>query len=97
MKPHLPSIFKIMAFAFAECRGAWRRFLFFIICLSIGVAAVMTIDSFSKTLNKTIFQEARSLLAADLEIKSSICDQIKKMRRQVCVACRKRDRLATIQ
>ena len=71
MKPNSLPISKIAAFAFAECRGAWRRFLFFIICLSIGVGAVMTIDSFSKILNKTIFQEAKSLLAADLEVKSS--------------------------
>ncbi len=71
MKPNSLPISKIAAFAFAECRGAWRRFLFFIICLSIGVGAVMTIDSFSRILNKTIFQEAKALLAADLEIKSS--------------------------
>lgn len=71
MKPQTFPISKIAAFAFAECRGAWQRFLFFIVCLAIGVGAVMTIDSFSKILNKTIFQEAKSLLAADLEIKSS--------------------------
>ena len=71
MKKNSLPFSKIALFAFVECRGAARRFFFFIVCLSIGVGAIMTIDSFSRIINKTIFQEAKALLAADLEIKSS--------------------------
>ncbi|MEC7641009.1 MAG: ABC transporter permease, partial [Nitrospinota bacterium] len=62
---------QLFSLALAECRNAWRRFVFFIVCLAIGVGAVMTIKSFSAILNTTIEREAKSLLAADIEIKSS--------------------------
>jgi len=57
--------------AFSESRGAGKRFLFFVITLAIGVGAVMTIQSFSGILEKSIQRESKGLLAADIEIKSS--------------------------
>ncbi|MFQ5673782.1 MAG: ABC transporter permease [Nitrospinales bacterium] len=62
---------QLFRFALAECRGAWRRFVFFIICLAIGVGAVMTVKTFSAVLKTTMERQARSLLAADIEIRSS--------------------------
>ncbi len=62
---------QLFALAFAETRGAGRRFLFFVICLAIGVGAVMTIKSVSDTMELAILGESKSLLAADIEIKSS--------------------------
>ena len=60
-----------VTFALAECRGAWRRFIFFLICIAIGVGAVMTINSFSLLLDNAIRAESKGLLAADIEIKGS--------------------------
>ncbi len=60
-----------LALAFAETRGAGKRFLFFVICLAIGVGAVMTIKSVSDIMEQAILGESKSLLAADIEIKSS--------------------------
>ncbi|MCH7500868.1 MAG: FtsX-like permease family protein [Nitrospinae bacterium] len=62
---------QLFALAIAESRGAGRRFLFFVICLAIGVSAVMTIKSVSVILEQAILRESKGLLAGDLEIKSS--------------------------
>ncbi|MCH8208469.1 MAG: FtsX-like permease family protein [Nitrospinae bacterium] len=62
---------QIFALALAEFRGAGRRFLFFVICLAIGVGAVMTVKSFSTLLENAIQRESKSLLAADIALKSS--------------------------
>ena len=63
------SLLKLFSLAFAESRGAWRRFIFFIVCIAIGVGAVMTVKSFSSLINTAIEGESKGLLAADLEIK----------------------------
>ncbi|NIQ01065.1 MAG: hypothetical protein GWM98_08250, partial [Nitrospinaceae bacterium] len=45
---------QILSLSQAEFRGTWRRFIFFIICIAIGVGAVMTIKSFSKLLDDAV-------------------------------------------
>ena len=55
----------------AEFRGAWKRFIFFIICIAIGVGAVMTIKSLANILNNAVNRESKSLLAADIAIQGS--------------------------
>ena len=62
---------QIFSLSIAEFRGAGGRFLFFVICLAIGVGAVMTVKSFSTLLEDAIQREAKSLLAADIALKSS--------------------------
>ena len=71
MNPGKLTLCQLFAFAFAETRGAGKRFLFFVICLAIGVGAVMTIKSVSDIMEQAILGESKSLLAADIEIKSS--------------------------
>ena len=63
--------FQLFTLALAESRGAWRRFIFFIICIAVGVGAVMTIKSFSTLLNDAIQGESKGLLAADIEVRGS--------------------------
>jgi len=60
---------QLLSIALAESLGAWRRFIFFIICISIGVGAIMTVKSFSSIINLAIQGESKGLLAADIEIK----------------------------
>lgn len=60
-----------LALAISESRGAWRRLVFFVLCISIGVGAVMTIHSFTRLLNDSVKAESKGLLAADLAIVSS--------------------------
>lgn len=49
-----------------DSRGQRSRLLFFIVCLSIGVAAVTSVSSFARAIDQGVRAEARQLLAADL-------------------------------
>ena len=51
-----------------ESRGLKGRFIFFIICLGIGVAAIVCVAGLGAGLEAGIRREARQLLAADLSI-----------------------------
>ncbi|MDA0690907.1 MAG: FtsX-like permease family protein [Nitrospinae bacterium] len=62
---------QIATLVMAEFRGAWKRFIFFIICIAIGVGAVMTIKSLANILNNAVNRESKSLLAADIAIQGS--------------------------
>ena len=63
------TIIQLFSLALAESRGAWRRFIFFVVCIAVGVGAIMTVKSFSSLINIAIQGESKGLLAADLEIK----------------------------
>jgi putative ABC transport system permease protein len=54
-----------------ESRGARGRLAFFVLCLAIGVAAVVAVAGISGSLDDGIRLEARQLLAADLAIRGS--------------------------
>lgn len=60
---------KTAALVIAEFRGA--RFIFFIICIAVGVGAVMTVKSLANILNNAVNKEAKSFLAADIVIQGS--------------------------
>ncbi len=62
---------QLFALVLAETRGAWRRMLFFILCIAVGVGAVMTVKSFSNLVSQTIQGQEKGLLSADLAIKGS--------------------------
>ncbi|MBT3414454.1 MAG: FtsX-like permease family protein [Nitrospina sp.] len=71
MKPSQLNLRQLFTLVLCESRGAWRRMLFFILCIAIGVGAVMTVKSFSNLVGETIQGEAKGLLSADLAIKGS--------------------------
>ena len=71
MKPSQLNLRQVFALVLAESRGAWRRMLFFILCIAIGVGAVMTVKSFSNLVGESIQGQAKGLLSADLAIKGS--------------------------
>ena len=54
-----------------ETRGAWRHFSFFLLAISLGVAAVVTVGLLTANLDLAIQREARSLMAADLELRTT--------------------------
>lgn len=51
-----------------ESRGARGRMVFFIVCLAVGVAAVVAVAGMSASLDDGIRGQARQLLAADLAL-----------------------------
>lgn len=71
MKTSQLNLRQLFALVLAESRGAKRRMLFFILCIAIGVGAVMTVKSFSNLVGETIQGQAKGLLSADLAIKGS--------------------------
>ena len=51
-----------------ESRGSRARLAFFVICLAVGVAAVVAVAGLTSSLELGIRREARQLLAADLAL-----------------------------
>ncbi|MBD0316239.1 MAG: FtsX-like permease family protein [Nitrospiraceae bacterium] len=55
--------------AWRETRAAWRHFLYFLVCIAIGVGALVGISLFAANVERAVTQEARGLLGGDLEIR----------------------------
>ena len=51
-----------------ESRGSRSRLTFFVLCLAIGVAAIVSVTGLSNGLRQGIRTEARKLLAGDLAV-----------------------------
>ena len=61
----------VVAMALREMRASWKRLLFFFICLSIGVAAIVAIRSVIQSVRGVFAGEARALISADAIISSN--------------------------
>lgn len=61
----------VVAMSLREMRASWRRLLFFFICLSIGVAAIVAIRSVIQNVRGVFAGEARALISADLIVTSN--------------------------
>jgi putative ABC transport system permease protein len=57
--------------AWRETRAAWRHFLYFLVCIAIGVGALTGVSLFGVQVERTVTKEARGLLGGDLEIRLS--------------------------
>lgn len=60
----------LLRMAYREARTGWRRLLFFLLSIAVGVGALVGIASFSVNIEQAIRREARTLMAADLEVAS---------------------------
>jgi putative ABC transport system permease protein len=62
-----------MSFAFRmawrETRPVFKRFLFLILAIAVGVGALTGLKGFSLTLNHSIFRSARDLVAGDIAVR----------------------------
>ncbi len=61
----------IFSMAWRETRGAWRHFLYFFVCIAVGVGALVTVGLFAAHVDRAVTKEAKGLLGGDLEIRSS--------------------------
>ena len=52
--------------ALRETRSAWKRLVFFFICIAIGVGAIVALRSVIQSVRHVLSTEARSLMAADI-------------------------------
>ena len=57
--------------AWRETRASWRHFAYFFVCIMLGVAALVGVGLFGASLDRAIQREARSLMAADVELRTS--------------------------
>ena len=53
--------------AWRETRAAWRHFLYFLVCIAIGVGSIVTLRSLVQNLKASVNRDARSLLTADAQ------------------------------
>jgi putative ABC transport system permease protein len=61
----------VLAMARRETRASWRRLLFFFVCIAVGVAAIVTLRSVIQNVRAVFGREARSLMAADVQISTN--------------------------
>jgi putative ABC transport system permease protein len=54
-----------------ELRASWRRLLFFFICVSIGVGAIVALRSVIQSLRFGLTREARTMIASDILIQTN--------------------------
>ncbi len=57
--------------ALREMRGGWRHWGYALACVALGVAALVAVGSFADALERTVGRSARSLMGADVEIRST--------------------------
>jgi putative ABC transport system permease protein len=57
--------------AWREARGARRHFVYFLACITVGVAAIVGVQTFSDALSRAIAHSAKALLGADVEIRAT--------------------------
>jgi putative ABC transport system permease protein len=57
--------------AWRETRGAWRHFVYFFVCIAIGVSALVGVSLFAAHVQHAVSSQAKSLLGGDLEVRSS--------------------------
>ncbi|MEP6620560.1 MAG: FtsX-like permease family protein [bacterium] len=61
---------KLMALAWRESRTARRRLLLYMSSISLGVAALVAIDSFASNTQRSVREQARALLGGDIALSS---------------------------
>lgn len=61
----------VLGMALRETRAAWRRLIFFFLCLAIGVGSIVALRSVIQTVRGTLTREARTILGADLTISTN--------------------------
>ena len=53
-----------------ELRSAWKRLLFFFICIAIGVGSIVALRSIIRNFHDVMASDARAILGADVQISS---------------------------
>ena len=61
----------VLRMALRETRAAWRRLLFFFLCIAIGVGAIAALRSAIQNVRIVLEGQARTLLGADILLSSS--------------------------
>jgi putative ABC transport system permease protein len=57
--------------AWRETRAAWRHFLYFFVCIALGVGALVGVALFASNVERAVTREARGLMGGDMEVRVS--------------------------
>src|SRR5215813_13348558 len=58
----------VLTMALRETRSAWKRLVFFFVCIAIGVGAIVALRSVIQSVRSVLSAEARTLIASDILI-----------------------------
>ena len=61
----------ILRTAWRETRSAWKRLVFFFVCIAIGVGAIVALRSVIQSIRGGIGHEARKMLGGDVVLSSN--------------------------
>src|SRR5450759_1151186 len=61
----------VLLMAVRETRAAWRRLLFFFVCIAVGVGAIVALRSVIQNVRDVFGTEAKALIAADVVINTT--------------------------
>ena len=61
----------VLRMAGRDMRGAWKRLIFFFVCVAIGVGAIVSLRSVIQSVRDALGTEARTLAAADVLVQSN--------------------------
>ncbi len=61
----------VLRMALRETRAAWRRLLFFFVCIAVGVAAIVALRSVIQDVREVFGTQAKALIAADVVVTST--------------------------
>src|SRR5688500_20258781 len=61
---------KLMAIAWRESRTARRRLLLYMSSISLGVAALVAIDSFTANVSESVREQSKALLGGDVVLRA---------------------------
>jgi putative ABC transport system permease protein len=60
----------VLLTAVRETRFAWKRLVFFFVCIAIGVGAIVALRSIIQSVRQVLSTEARTLIASDILVSS---------------------------
>src|SRR2546423_10495778 len=60
-----------LALAWRETRAGWRHVLTVLVCVVLGVAALVSVGSLSAELARALAREAKTLLGGDVEVRAA--------------------------
>src|SRR5947207_14647245 len=58
----------ILRMAWREMRSAWKRLIFFFLCIALGTGSIVAIRSAIRNFNDVITGDARGILTADIQL-----------------------------
>ena len=61
----------LLTMAWRETKGSWRHFVYFVVCITVGVGALVAVSLFAANVERAVTREARGLLGGDVEVRLS--------------------------